>query len=120
MWRRRDACVGDHCVFNLNAYSQRSFYIDDHQYGKVSFDTIRPARYNISENNDMLSAPSINSLVSQDLLLFLDRHERTVSQITEVMPLGQPTTSEHLAVMKPAGVPVYEKCAKRFTIVPTG
>jgi len=46
------------------------------------------------------------------LLLFLDGQERTVSQITEEVGLGQPTTSEHLAVMKRAGVLVSEKRGK--------
>jgi ArsR family transcriptional regulator len=46
------------------------------------------------------------------LLLFLDGQERTVNQITEAVELGQPTTSEHLAVMKRAGVLVSEKRGK--------
>ncbi len=46
------------------------------------------------------------------LLLFLDGQERTVNQITEAVGLGQPTTSEHLAVMKRAGVLVSEKRGK--------
>ncbi len=46
------------------------------------------------------------------LLLFLDGQERTVSQITEAVGLGQPTTSEHLAVMKRAGVLISEKRGK--------
>lgn len=76
----------------------------------------------------MLSVPQNNSLISPDLLdfvksiasetrlgillLFLDGQERTVSQITEAIGLGQPTTSEHLAVMKRAGVLVSEKRGK--------
>ncbi len=46
------------------------------------------------------------------LLLFLDGQERTVNQITEAVGLGQPTTSEHLAVMKRAGVLISEKRGK--------
>ncbi len=46
------------------------------------------------------------------LLLFLDGQERTVNQITEAVGLQQPTTSEHLAVMKRAGVLVSEKRGK--------
>jgi len=46
------------------------------------------------------------------LLLFLDGQERTVNQITDAIRLGQPTTSEHLAVMKRAGVLVSEKRGK--------
>ena len=46
------------------------------------------------------------------LLLFLDGQERTVNQITEAIGLGQPTTSEHLAVMKRAGVLTSEKRGK--------
>ncbi len=46
------------------------------------------------------------------LLLFLDGQERTVNQISEAVGLGQPTTSEHLAVMKRAGVLVSEKRGK--------
>ena len=46
------------------------------------------------------------------LLLFLDGQERTVSQITEAVGMGQPTTSEHLAVMKRSGVLVSEKRGK--------
>ncbi len=46
------------------------------------------------------------------LLLFLDGQERTVNQISEAVGLGQPTTSEHLAIMKRAGVLVSEKRGK--------
>lgn len=46
------------------------------------------------------------------LLLFLDGRERTVNQITEAIGLGQPTTSEHLTVMKRAGVLTSEKRGK--------
>ena len=46
------------------------------------------------------------------LLLFLDGQERTVNQITEAVGLGQPTTSEHLAIMKRSGVLVAEKRGK--------
>jgi len=46
------------------------------------------------------------------LLLFLDGQERTVSQITEAIGLGQPTTSEHLAILKRSGVLIAEKRGK--------
>src|SRR5512140_1124986 len=46
------------------------------------------------------------------LLLFLDGQERTVNEITEAVGLQQPTTSEHLAVMKRAGVLMSEKRGK--------
>ncbi|MBZ0283394.1 MAG: metalloregulator ArsR/SmtB family transcription factor [Anaerolineae bacterium] len=46
------------------------------------------------------------------LLLFLDGQERTVNQITEILGLGQPTTSEHLAIMRRSGVLVSEKRGK--------
>ena len=46
------------------------------------------------------------------LLLFLDGQERTVNQITRAVGLGQPTTSEHLAIMKRSGVLVAEKRGK--------
>ncbi len=46
------------------------------------------------------------------LLLFLDGQERTVNQITEAIGLGQPATSEHLAIMKRSGVLISEKRGK--------
>ncbi len=46
------------------------------------------------------------------LLLFLDGQERTVNQIAEAVGLGQPTTSEHLAIMKRSGVLVSHKQGK--------
>ena len=46
------------------------------------------------------------------LLLFLDGQARTVTQITEAIGLGQPTTSEHLAVMKRSGILFSEKQGK--------
>jgi ArsR family transcriptional regulator len=58
----------------------------------------------------------VKSLASETrmsiLLLFLDGQERTVSQITAAIGLGQPTTSEHLAVMKRSGVLTSEKRGK--------
>ena len=52
------------------------------------------------------------------LLLFLDGQERTVSQITEAVGLGQPTTSEHLAVMKRAGILNSQKRGKEVYYFP--
>lgn len=46
------------------------------------------------------------------LLLFLDGQERTVNQISEAIGLGQPATSEHLALMKRGGVLISEKRGK--------
>ncbi len=46
------------------------------------------------------------------LLLFLDGQERTVNQITEAIGLGQPTVSEHLAIMKESGVLLSNKRGK--------
>ncbi len=46
------------------------------------------------------------------LFLFLDGEERTVNQISEAVGLGQPTTSEHLAIMKRSGILVSEKRGK--------
>ena len=46
------------------------------------------------------------------LLLFLDGQARTVNQIAETVGLGQPATSEHLALMKRAGVLLSEKRGK--------
>ena len=58
----------------------------------------------------------VKSLASESrlkiLLLFLDGQERTVNQITEEVGLGQPTTSEHLALMKRSGLLVSEKRGK--------
>ncbi len=46
------------------------------------------------------------------LLLFLDGQERTVGEISQAVKLGQPTTSEHLAIMKRSGILVSEKRGK--------
>ena len=46
------------------------------------------------------------------LLLFLDGQARTVNQISEAVGVGQPATSEHLALMKRAGVLLSEKRGK--------
>ncbi len=52
------------------------------------------------------------------LLLFLDGQERTVNEISETVQLGQPTTSEHLAVLKRAGVLTAEKRGKEVYYCP--
>jgi len=58
----------------------------------------------------------IKSIASESrikiLLLFLDGQNRTVNQIAEAVKLGQPTTSEHLAIMKRSGVLLSEKQGK--------
>jgi ArsR family transcriptional regulator len=46
------------------------------------------------------------------LFLFLDGEERTVNQIVQAVGLGQPTVSEHLALMKRSGVLLSEKRGK--------
>ncbi len=46
------------------------------------------------------------------LLLFLDGQERTVNEISREIGVGQPTTSEHLAIMKRSGILVSEKRGK--------
>jgi DNA-binding transcriptional ArsR family regulator len=70
--------------------------------------------------NSVTPAPEmldfVKSIASESrlniLLLFLDGHEQTVNQISEAIGLGQPTTSEHLAVMRRAGVLTSEKRGK--------
>ncbi len=52
------------------------------------------------------------------ILLFLDGQERTVNQISESIGLGQPATSEHLAVLKQAGVLVARKEGKEMYYCP--
>jgi ArsR family transcriptional regulator, arsenate/arsenite/antimonite-responsive transcriptional repressor len=60
----------------------------------------------------------LKSLASESRLniifLFLDGQERTVNQIAEAVGLGQPATSEHLAVMKQAGVLISRKEGKEI------
>ena len=60
----------------------------------------------------------LKSLASESrlniVLLFLDGQERTVGQIAEAIKLGQSATSEHLAVMKQAGVVVARKDGKEM------
>jgi ArsR family transcriptional regulator len=46
------------------------------------------------------------------LLLFVDEQEMTVNQIAEALKLGQPTVSEHLAIMKRSGVLTSDKRGK--------
>ena len=73
-----------------------------------------------------MNAPSVpadlltflKSLASESrlniVLLFLDGQERTVNQIAEAVGLGQPATSEHLAVLKQGGVLVSRKEGKEM------
>lgn len=60
----------------------------------------------------------LKSLASESrlniVLLFLDGQERTVNQIAEAVGLGQPATSEHLAVLKQGGVMVSRKEGKEM------
>ncbi len=70
--------------------------------------------------SDLLSF--LKSLASESrlniILLFLDGQERTVNQISESIELGQPATSEHLAVLKQAGVLVARKEGKEMYYSP--
>jgi DNA-binding transcriptional ArsR family regulator len=58
----------------------------------------------------------LKSLASESrlniVLLFFDGQERTVNQIAEAIGLGQPATSEHLAVLKQSGVLLSRKEGK--------
>jgi ArsR family transcriptional regulator, arsenate/arsenite/antimonite-responsive transcriptional repressor len=58
----------------------------------------------------------LKSLASESrlniVLLFLDGQERSVNQIAESVGLGQPATSEHLAILKQSGVLVSRKDGK--------
>jgi DNA-binding transcriptional ArsR family regulator len=69
---------------------------------------------------DLLSF--LKSLASESrlniILLFLDGQERTVNQIAEAVGLGQPATSEHLAVLKQGGVLVSRKEGKEMYYKP--
>lgn len=60
----------------------------------------------------------LKSLASESrlniVLLFLDGQERTVNQIAEAVGLGQPATSEHLAVLKQGGVLISRKEGKEM------
>ena len=86
--------------------------------------------YYISAMNDMTVCTSfppelldfIRAIGSESrmkiLLLFLDGQERTVNQIAEAIGLGQPTTSEHLAIMKRSGVLASTKDGKEVYFCP--
>lgn len=64
----------------------------------------------------------LKSLASESrlniVLLFLDGQERTVNQIAEAIDLGQPATSEHLSVLKQAGVLLSRKEGKEMYYFP--
>lgn len=64
----------------------------------------------------------LKSLASESrlniILLFLDGQERTVNQIADAIGLGQPATSEHLAIMKQAGVLISRKEGKEIYYCP--
>jgi DNA-binding transcriptional ArsR family regulator len=64
----------------------------------------------------------LKSLASESrlniVLLFLDGQERTVNQIAEAVGLGQPATSEHLAVLRQAGVLLSRKEGKEVYFRP--
>ena len=76
-------------------------------------------------NSSILSADLLNflkSLASESrlniVLLFLDGQERTVNQIAEAVGLGQPATSEHLALLRQAGVLISRKEGKEVYFRP--
>jgi DNA-binding transcriptional ArsR family regulator len=76
-------------------------------------------------NESILPAELLNflkSLASESrlniVLLFLDGEERTVNQITEAVGLSQPATSEHLAVLRQAGVLLSRKEGKEVYFRP--
>ena len=64
----------------------------------------------------------LKSLASESrlniVLLFLDGEERTVNQITEAVGLSQPATSEHLTVLRQAGVLLSRKEGKEVYFRP--
>ncbi len=76
-------------------------------------------------NQSLLPSDLLNflkSLASESrlniVLLFLDGQERTVNQIAEAVGLGQPATSEHLAVLRQAGVLLSRKEGKEVYFRP--
>jgi ArsR family transcriptional regulator len=76
-------------------------------------------------NSSILPADLLNflkSLASESrlniVLLFLDGQERTVNQIAEAVGLGQPATSEHLALLRQAGVLISRKEGKEVYFRP--
>jgi len=76
-------------------------------------------------SESILSAELLNflkSLASESrlniVLLFLDGEERTVNQITEAVGLSQPATSEHLAMLRQAGVLLSRKEGKEVYFRP--
>lgn len=76
-------------------------------------------------NISLLPADLLNflkSLASESrlkiVLLFLDGQERTVNQIAEAVELSQPATSEHLAVLRQAGVLLSRKEGKEVYFRP--
>jgi DNA-binding transcriptional ArsR family regulator len=76
-------------------------------------------------NAPLLPADLLNflkSLASESrlniVLLFLDGQERTVNQIAEAIGLGQPATSEHLGVLRQAGVLLSRKEGKEVYFRP--
>jgi ArsR family transcriptional regulator len=52
------------------------------------------------------------------LMLFMDSRERTVNEITEAVGIGQSTCSEHLAVLRKAGLVKSNKQGKEVFYIP--
>lgn len=52
------------------------------------------------------------------LMLFVDGNERTVNEITRAVGIGQSTCSEHLAVLKKAGLMNANKLGKEVYYLP--
>ena len=54
------------------------------------------------------------------MMSFLDGRERTVNELAEAVGLGQSTCSEHLAILRRAGVLVADRREKKCITCPTG
>lgn len=53
------------------------------------------------------------------MFLFKEKSRLTVNEIAELVGIGQSTASEHLAVLKRAGILLSKKKVKKFTIIQT-
>ncbi|MCG8611555.1 MAG: metalloregulator ArsR/SmtB family transcription factor [Pseudomonadales bacterium] len=64
----------------------------------------------------------LKSLASESrlkiLMVFMDGQERTVNQVSEAVGVGQSTCSEHLMILKRAGVVRSEKRGKEVIYSP--
>lgn len=71
------------------------------------------------ELQDFLKALASETRQSM-MLLFVDGQERTVGQIAEQVNLGQSTASEHLAILKRAGLLTARRQQKEVYYAPDG